>query len=237
MMLFYDLHIHSALSGCGDELMTPNNIANMALLKGLDVIALSDHNCAKNLPAIRKTCDNNGILLIPAIEVCTSEEVHFLCLFRSFEKVVEFGEVIYDLLPNIKNNPEIFGFQNILNENDEIIGEVEKVLSNAVNISIDKLLKILPDYDGVAIPAHVDKSANSIISSLGWIPNEYNFTCIECKNLENSDKIKSTQNYNKNIISNSDAHYLEDILEPIHSIEVAEKTISGVIDALINSSL
>ncbi|MDO5479206.1 MAG: histidinol-phosphatase, partial [Clostridia bacterium] len=29
MKLYYDLHIHSALSPCGDNDMTPNNIVNM----------------------------------------------------------------------------------------------------------------------------------------------------------------------------------------------------------------
>ena len=44
MMLYYDFHIHSALSPCGDADMTPNNIVGMASIKGLDAIAVSDHN-------------------------------------------------------------------------------------------------------------------------------------------------------------------------------------------------
>ena len=47
----YDLHIHSCLSPCGDNDMTPNNLVQMALLSGCDVIALTDHNTCRNAPA------------------------------------------------------------------------------------------------------------------------------------------------------------------------------------------
>ena len=73
MRLFCDLHIHSCLSPCGDELMTPNNIAGMAMLKGLDAIAVADHNSARNLPALARTCAGMGVLLLPAMELTTAE--------------------------------------------------------------------------------------------------------------------------------------------------------------------
>ena len=38
--LNYDLHIHSCLSPCGDDDMTPANIVGMAVIKGLDLIAV-----------------------------------------------------------------------------------------------------------------------------------------------------------------------------------------------------
>ena len=81
MRLFCDLHIHSCLSPCGDELMTPNNIAGMAMLKGLDAIAVADHNSARNLPALSKTCAAMGVLLLPAMELTTAEEAHLLSYF------------------------------------------------------------------------------------------------------------------------------------------------------------
>ena len=54
MRYSYDLHMHSCLSPCGDMDMTPNNIVNMACLLGLDIIAVSDHNTARNLPAVSR---------------------------------------------------------------------------------------------------------------------------------------------------------------------------------------
>jgi len=52
MRLYYDLHIHSALSPCASDDMTPNNIVNMCVLKGLDIIAVTDHNSARNVEAL-----------------------------------------------------------------------------------------------------------------------------------------------------------------------------------------
>ena len=229
MKLFYDFHIHSCLSPCGDKDMTPNNIVNMSLLKGLDVIAVSDHNSAENIKAVKEAAEQSQLLVIPAIEVCTMEEVHMLCLFYDFELCYCFGAYLYSLLPDVKNVPDIFGEQWIMNERDEVTGTLEKLLIHAANISIDKLLKILPEFGGFAIPAHVDKQSNSIIANLGFIPPEYHFSCIEIK------KSPYECGFQGNIITNSDAHYLEHISEPVHYIEVKEKSIQAVIDALKNT--
>lgn len=230
MKLYYDLHIHSCLSPCGDPDMTPNNLVNMAFLKELDVIALSDHNTARNLPAVRKIAEQVDILLIPGIEVCTNEEVHILCLFEDFDACMEFGELLYKYLPPISNKPEIFGEQLILDHTDQIIGNLDKLLINAANLSIDQLLSILPKYRGMAIPAHVDRSSYSMISNLGFIPEEYHFSCIEVKNPPFSCR------FSGGVITNSDAHYLEHISEREHWIEVEEKSISGVLNALKNTA-
>lgn len=226
MNISYDLHIHSCLSPCGDNDMTPNNILNMSTMLGLDCIAVSDHNSALNLPAIFKIAAEMNIIVIPAIEVCTDEEVHMLCYFKTLESVLAFGEELYTHLPMIKNNVDIFGKQLILDYEDNIIGHEEKLLINAVDIGIDKLIKLADKYDGITIPAHVDKSANSIIASLGYIPPDYNFTCVEVKNPDK--KVE----FDGKIITNSDAHYLEDISEPIRTISIKEKSITGVLNYL-----
>lgn len=226
MKLYYDLHMHSCLSPCGDRDMTPNNIVNMSLLKELDVIALSDHNSAKNIQAVRKVAEGTGLLVIPAIEVCTMEEVHILCLFYSFEQCEAFGKYLYDLLPPVMNQPDIFGEQWVMNEQDEVVGSVDKLLINAASLSIDRLLSVLPEYGGFAIPAHVDKSSYSIIANLGFLPPEYGFPCIEVKNPPFSG------DFSGRIITNSDAHYLEHIAERERFLEVPEKTIRAVIDTL-----
>ena len=226
MKLYYDLHMHSCLSPCGDRDMTPNNIVNMSLLKELDVIALSDHNSAKNIQAVRKVAEGTGLLVIPAIEVCTMEEVHILCLFYSFEQCEAFGKYLYDLLPPVMNQPDIFGEQWVMNEQDEVVGSVDKLLINAASLSIDRLLSVLPEYGGFAIPAHVDKSSYSIIANLGFLPPEYGFPCIEVKNPPFSG------DFSGRIITDSDAHYLEHIAERERFLEDPKKTIRAVIDTL-----
>ncbi len=226
MKLYYDLHLHSCLSPCGDMDMTPNNIVNMALLKELDVIALSDHNTARNVRSVCEVAKDTGLLVIPAIEVCTSEEVHMLCLFEALEECEKFGDYLYTLLPDIVNEPDIFGKQCIMNEKDEETGILEKLLLNAAELSIDRLLEIIPQYGGFVIPAHVDRSSYSIISNLGFLPEEYGFSCIEVKNPP------FDCGFMGKMITDSDAHYLEDIAEPECTLEVEEKSIHGVISAL-----
>ncbi len=230
MKLFYDLHIHSCLSPCGDNDMTPNNIVNMAKLLGLDVIAVSDHNCALNLPAVQKVARKNDMLVIPAIELNTAEEVHVLTLFYSFEQALNFSDYIYGHLPDIENKPEIFGEQLILDENDEATGTVDKLLINALDLGLDALCGQIGSYGGVMIPAHINKSAYSLISNLGFIPPEYGFKCVEV----NSPDFKT--DFEGNIISDSDAHYLEHINERVNYLEAGDKTIESVINSIIGKN-
>lgn len=223
MKYSYDLHIHSCLSPCGDNDMTPNNIVNMAMLLGLDILAVSDHNSCKNLPAIAKLAEQNGLLLIPAMEACTSEEVHMLCLFASLEDALAFDEAIYPYLPAIENRPDIFGDQLILDEEDAIIGREPKLLINALTIGIPALCQLADQHGGIALPAHVNKSANSILANLGFLPPEYGFTAIECNPPDDSIPFAGRR------ITDSDAHYLEDIHEPEYFLELPEKSAPALI--------
>lgn len=226
MKISYDLHMHSCLSPCGDNDMTPNNIINMALLTGLDAIAVSDHNSSLNLPAVFKVAEQSELTIVPAIEVCTNEEVHMLCLLYTLSDIMDFSEELYQFLPDFPNDTRVFGEQLVMDDSDKVIRSENRLLINALTISIDKLLKIVEKYDGIAIPAHVDKSSNSIISNLGFIPPEYNFSCIEVK------YPTSKVDFAGGRISNSDAHYLENINEPINFLEVKEKSARGIIDCL-----
>ena len=175
----YDLHIHSCLSPCGHRDMTPNNIINMSLLKGLDIISVTDHNSAKNLPAIFEAAKGHDILIVPGIEVNTKEEVHLLCYFTSLEKTMIFDAFIEDYLPCIKNNREIFGEQLILNERDEVVGEYENLLLNALQLSIEEINQRVQDLEGIVVPAHIDRSSYSIISNLGFISTHLSIKVLE----------------------------------------------------------
>ena len=123
MKLSYDLHIHSCLSPCGDNDMTPNNIVNMAILNGLVVIALTDHNSCKNCPAFLEAAQRSGILAIPGMELCTSEEIHVVCLFPELRQAMAFDREVYQYVPPIQNDPRIFGEQLILDGEDRQIGQ------------------------------------------------------------------------------------------------------------------
>ena len=227
MKLFYDLHMHSCLSACGYMVLTTNNIVYIAMFYVLEVVDVRVHICARNLPAVFSVAQKVGMLVIPAIEVCTSEEVHILCLFEQLDSCLAFSDLLYEYQPDIKNNPEIFGQQVVMNDMDEPIATVDRLLINASQLSLDELVRLLPNYQGVPIPAHVDKSSYSIISNLGYIPPEYGFRCIEKKDL------CAQVAFEGNVISDSDAHYLEDIAQPQNAIEVEEKTITSVIKSIL----
>jgi len=233
--LSYDLHIHSCLSPCSDEDMTPANIVNMAKLIGLDVIAVTDHNSCKNCPAVYSYAQKNNIIVIPGMELCTMEEVHVLCFFSELEKAMAFDTYVYGRLIKVLNNDKIFGKQEIYNEDDIKIGEEPYLLVNATDITFDNLDKLMKEYDGVYVPAHVDKASTSLISNLGFVPPEANFKCAEIKDANKAEALKERHPYfNRcNIIFNSDAHTLREINEAVNFIEVQERSVRAVLDALI----
>ena len=234
MNLYYDFHIHSCLSPCGDQDMTPNNIVNMAKIMGFDVIALTDHNTAKNCPAVKTVAEKAGITFIPGMELCTSEEVHIVCLFYTLADALRFSDYVHSTLPPVKNKPKVFGEQNICDENDNIIGEEETLLVTASNISTAKVVKTVAEYGGVCYPAHIDRSSFSILSNLGTIDDYFGFSCAEIFDMSKEKELKEKHPYlnNLKIISDSDAHYLENMRLPQQTIEVENNTVKSILDSL-----
>lgn len=230
--LRYDLHIHSVLSPCGHEDMTPYNIVSMAALKELDVIALTDHNSCKNCPPFVKHGNDIGIIVIPGMELCTVEEVHVLILFYNLESAMLFDEYVEKRLIPIKNKEEIFGRQIIMNDMDIEVGKVDNLLINATTISFFEVYDLAKKFGGVMIPAHVDRTSHSVISNLGFVPMDSKFTAYELKNEDNIENILNKNSYLRDCkyLINSDAHYLGDINEPIHTINTLGKSIKEVLD-------
>jgi hypothetical protein len=210
-----DLHIHSCLSPCGDKDMTPNNIVNMAKLKGLDVIAVTDHNSAKNLPAVYEVAQKVGMNLLFGIEVNTKEDIHALVYFRTLKDVMLFDALIEKHLPEIKNRPEVFGHQYIMNSEDEITGEVEKLLISALDLGINDIVSLVKIYNGIVVPAHINRSSYSITASLGFVPPNLEVNTLEVSKETTIEKTKKEFRFFRDyfFIQSSDAHYLEDIAE------------------------
>ena len=232
--VFYDFHLHSCLSPCGDNDMTPANIAGMAFVNGLSAIALTDHNTVLNCTALKNAAEQYGVTVLYGMELTTDEEVHTVCLFPDEKSAMEWNEYVYSKLQKIKNNPKIFGNQFIMNETDKIIGEEEFLLINAANISFEDVFAHVYDLGGIAYPAHVDKNANSLISNLGFVPPDSTFKIAEVHNLEVIDTLKTTHPYFENctILSSSDAHYLEDVNEAKNFLELDDPTPEGIINHL-----
>jgi len=231
-----DFHIHSALSPCGDEDMTPNNIVNMALLKNLDIIAITDHNSCGNLPAVMEVAKQNGLMLIPGMEVQTKEEVHIVCLFKRLESAMKFSEIVYNSLPDIKNNEELFGRQLLFNERDEIIGKVDKLLLSSTALSVNDVFILVRGLGGICIPAHVDRPGYSIITNLGFIPPSLKVKSVEISKHSSREEVLKKYPFLKqyNMIISSDAHYLWDISEREFFIDMEYLSVSELFRKLDN---
>ena len=228
---FYDLHIHSALSPCADNDMTPNNIAGMAAIKGLSLLALTDHNSAKNCPAFFDACKQQGIVAIAGMELSTAEDIHLVCLFESLDDAMRFDTEIEKHLMSIKNRPEIFGDQIILDSEDEPVATVDTLLISATDLPIEDAVKLARSFGAHVHPAHIDRESNGIVAILGDIPSEYGFSIFELRERENAQKLCSTveELNEKNILVCSDAHHLWDISEAENSLMIDDEPYSSAL--------
>lgn len=232
MKYFYDLHIHSALSPCADVLMSPNNILNMAMLKELNIIAITDHNSCLQLNVIEELKDSYEMLVVPGVEVEVKEKYHVVCLFRSFDDARKFQKNL-DLYLDVKmHNEEIYGEQHIFNVFDDIVSNYQVSLMGSSNIGLLELRHMITQLDGIMILAHIEKYIDRIIENMHSIYYDV-FDAIEVN--ANYDIIKIEKKLNAlphNIIRNSDAHQIVDISEPIHQIELDELTIENLFDVI-----
>lgn len=233
MKIYYDFHIHSCLSPCGDDDMTPCNLVNMAQLAGLTALALCDHNTCGNCAAAAAVAKELGLTFLPGMELCTAEEAHVVCLFPTLEAAQAFEEIVAPSLPPIKNRPEIFGHQYLYDSEDRLIGSHETLLTPASSISVDNVFSMVRSLGGTAFPAHIDRPSYSITASLGDLP-PLGFSAVEISKDGDVTSLKKryTEIGEKPILLNSDAHYLEDIQEAGPYLELPDDHPETIIAAL-----
>ncbi len=225
---YYDLHIHSCLSPCGDDDNTPNNIAGMASLCGLNIVALTDHNSCANCPAFFKAAKQYGIIAIAGMELTTSEDIHIICLFEKLGDAMAFDQKLQEYKIPIKNRADIFGNQLILDGDDKIIGEEENLLINATMLSVTDVPQLVGEFGGICYPAHIDRHSNGIISVLGTFPESPNFNCVEFHDGSKADEyIQKYSLQDKKIIVSSDAHNLENMRDKENYFEIDDEPYSS----------
>ena len=172
MTIRADLHIHSCLSPCGDLTMSPRAIAAAAVESGLDLLALTDHNTARNVPAFAAACRDRGIAAVFGCEATSSEEVHVLALFEEERNAIEFGDEIYASLPDARHDPVRFGDQVVVDEQETIVDTLQKHLIAASAWSLTELGRLIHERGGLFIPAHIDRGSFSVWSQLGFLPSD-----------------------------------------------------------------
>lgn len=231
MILRADLHVHSCLSPCGSLRLSPREIARRARAAGLDAIALTDHNTARQAPAVGRCCRAAGLILVPGVEAHTSEEIHVLCLFERDDDAVAFGRRLYRRLPPIRCVLAKMGDQVISDDEGVIVGRLTRFLANATNWTLSELVKQASSAGGLAIPAHVDRPAGGLLARLGFVP-PLSFPALEVSPHYDRRRDPLGLAGRHQLITGSDAHEPEDIGRASVQLEVAERSVRGVLDAL-----
>ena len=224
-----DLHIHSCLSPCSDWAMSPKKIIQQSLDVGLDLIAICDHNSAENAAATMREGNRQGMPVLPGMEICSKEEVHILALFDELGPALEMQAYVYANLPG-ENKTEVFGFQVIANEHNEVIGENPRLLIGATRLGLHDIVDKTHVLGGLNISCHVDRPAYGIINQLGFIPEDLNLDGLEVsyriKLAEAAQSIPGVGNFS--CVTASDAHFLNDIGKVCTVFELAEPSLAEI---------
>lgn len=226
-----DLHIHSCLSPCAELNMSPKNIIRSSLAKGLDIIAVCDHNSSANCPAVIEAAKTMGIHVIPGMEVTSQEEVHVLALFDEPDSALELQEHVYRNLPG-KNDPEAFGMQVIVNHKGEVLGFEEKLLIGATSLPLEEIIRFVHSLEGLAIASHIDRQAFSILGQLGFIPDGIGLDALEISPLTDLKQARQQYGTGYPLITSSDAHNPETIGEVYTRFLLEAGTVAEIKKAL-----
>ena len=211
---YYDFHVHSCLSPCADDDNTPNNLAGMATLNNLQVVALTDHNTCRNCPGFFEAARKQGIIPIAGMELTTAEDIHIIFLFPELEDALRFSDEVNTKRFLFENRVDVYGEQYIMDGNDEVIGTDPYLLSNATSITVEECPALAEKFGGICYPAHIDRQANGIISTLGTFPDIKGFKCCEFHDKDQVEEYLSKYPVgDRKIIISSDAHFLWDMRE------------------------
>ncbi len=232
-----DLHIHTCLSPCADEEMSPQRIIKQAKMSKLDILGICDHNSAENVTAMKKVGQREKIKVFGGIETSSEEEVHILALFDGESELFELQAIIYEKLSGF-NDEGVFGKQMVVNEDDEVIGFNNKLLIGATSLSLKTIVKTICSLGGLAIASHIDRESFSIIGQLGYIPEGLVLDALELSaGYEGSlsRQRRGTADYEQYgfpLLSFSDAHFLEDIGKSFSIFLMEEASIGEIKKAL-----
>jgi hypothetical protein len=232
-MIRSDLHIHTVLSPCGDIEMTPLNIIKKARELSVGIIGITDHNSTLQCSEVKRIGEREGAFVMCGAEITTREEVHAIC-FVEDKKLTLLQDYLSSHLPHIPNKTEFFGYQLVVNEDEEIIHQEPFLLISALNQTLDQVETFVHSLGGIFIPAHIDKKQNSLLSQLGFFPPGLRTDAVELSPMCDPEDFfnKNTFLKDQRIIYSSDAHYPQDIGRANTFLEVANLSFEGVKEAI-----
>ncbi len=209
-MFKFDLHIHSCLSPCGDLDASPSAIVRAAKAAGLDGVMLADHNSSRNGAALAEACRRQGFRCLFGMEVTTAEEAHCLAVFDTLDQAAAMTESVYAALPKRVNDPEVFGYQAVVNADDEVEELEWRLLGAPTRLAIREVGARVHALDGLFIAAHIDRPVFSVTSQLGGLAGDEGFDAVELS--RHADvAVWREKTLGLPFIRSSDAHYLDGI--------------------------
>ncbi len=209
-----DLHVHTALSACANAEMNPVSIVKRCVDAGVNIVAIADHNSAMNVEAVCRAASDTGLLVVPAIEVQTSEEIHIVVLFQDCCAALEFEKkYVRPRLPDTLNVPELFGEQLMMNSSGEVIGTEPILLSNSIDMGVNELVSRVRKIGAVCVAAHAARPMHGYLFTLGLVVPGYEPDCYEFGSKRLAEAaVRKWHIEDSTCIVSSDAHSLEQIV-------------------------
>lgn len=231
--LFADLHIHTVLSPCAEVEMIPPLIIRRARELGLGLIGIADHNSAENVAAVIEAAEGSGVAVLPGIEVQTREEVHMVTLFDTAEQALAWQTEVFDHLPDLRNNEDHFGAQFVVDATGEYVRRNERLLVTSTDMSLEMVVAMVQDLGGLALPAHVDRPAFSLIANLGFVPPDLDLPAVEIFRSSQEAEVRRRfpQIRGFTLICNGDAHRLNEMMART-MFKIAAPTVAELVLAL-----
>ena len=129
----------------------------------------------------------------------------------------------------MKNKPDFFGSQFVMNTDDEIVAVEDRLLIGATDLDLAECTEIIRKHGGAAVPAHINRG-HGLLVNLGLFPEEPDFPVVEVRpELAVNEKLVG----GRRRLWSSDAHHLGDILEAVSDLEVERFSLGGLFEAVL----
>ena len=166
------------------------------------------------------------------MELCTQEEIHVVCLFPDPERAEAFSSEIARHLPPIRNNPDRFGKQLRMDDGDGILGVETAFLACSTDIPIYEVPRLVSHWGGTAFPSHIDRPSFSLLGVLGLWDPDMGFSAAELSHRCPPELAQRPDLKDLLLLTNSDAHYLDQVWGAEHMLDLPECTPQAVIQRL-----